>query len=86
MLVDVVVVRHVGEHRLWLEFEDGLAGELDVASILEFRGVFEPLAAPERFREVVVDPELGTIVWPNGADLAPETLYQCLEDALAAAG
>ena len=37
--------------------------------------VFEPLHVPAQFAEVTVDPELGTIVWPNGADICPDVLY-----------
>jgi hypothetical protein len=39
-------------------------------------GVFEPLRDPKYFATVKVDPEAATVVWPNGVDLAPETLYQ----------
>jgi hypothetical protein len=73
-LVDVVAVRHVRDHVVWLRFEDGTEGEVDLRSSL--RGpVFEPLKDVEYFKQVRVDPELGTITWPNGADIAPETLY-----------
>lgn len=43
---------------------------------MEWKGVFEPLRDPKYFATVKVDPEAATVVWPNGADLAPETLYQ----------
>jgi hypothetical protein len=43
-----------------------------------FEGVFSPLKAPDRFAELRVDPDLGTICWPNGADIAPEALYDAL--------
>ena len=71
---DVVEVRHVREYVVWLRFQDGTSGEVDLRQSL--RGpVFEPLHDVEYFKRVRVDPELGTIVWPNGADIAPETLY-----------
>jgi uncharacterized protein DUF2442 len=41
-----------------------------------WRGVFEPLRDADFFAKVELDEELGTIVWPNGADLAPETLHE----------
>ena len=73
-LVDVVEVRYVRDYTVWVKFEDGVAGEVDLSGSL--RGpVFEPLRDREYFKLVGVDPELGTIVWPNGADIAPETLY-----------
>jgi len=73
-LFDVIDVRHVQDHVVWLRFEDGSEGEVDLRSSL--RGpVFEPLHDIEYFKQVRVDPELGTITWPNGADIAPETLY-----------
>jgi hypothetical protein len=43
---------------------------------MEWKGVFEPLRDPTYFAKVKVDSEAATVVWPNGADLAPETLYQ----------
>ena len=72
-LVHVVAVEALPSHRLRLRFEDGLAGVVDF-SRREWRGVFEPLAEPGYFAQVRLDHELGTIVWPNGADIAPETL------------
>ena len=64
----------VGDHRLRLVFEDGASGEVD-ASGWEWRGVFEPLSDPEYFARVGLDEEIGAINWPNGADVAPETLH-----------
>jgi hypothetical protein len=74
-LVHVTAVDVVGDHRLRLRFEDGADGEVDL-STWEWRGLFEPLADPGYFRQVELDQELGTIVWPNGADIAPETLHR----------
>ena len=75
MLKDVIEVRPLGGYRLYLRFEDGVAGELDFASRLRFEGVFPPLRDPTVFAQVRSDPELGTLVWPNGADLDPDVLY-----------
>ena len=75
MLKDIVEVRPLGGYRLYLRFEDGVAGELDFASRLRFEGVFAPLRDPTVFAQVRIHPELGTVVWPNGADLDPDVLY-----------
>jgi hypothetical protein len=74
-LHDVVGVEVSGEYRLHLTFDDGTVGEVDFAG-REWRGVFEPLQDPEYFARVAVDADAGTITWPNGADMAPEPLYE----------
>jgi uncharacterized protein DUF2442 len=74
-LVHVTAVEVVGEYRLRLTFEDGTVGDVDFGS-REWKGVFEPLRDPSYFARVRVDPELGTIAWPNGTDMAPEPLYE----------
>jgi Protein of unknown function (DUF2442) len=74
-LHDVSEVAVVGDHRLRLTFDDGTVGEVEFAD-REWRGVMEPLADPGYFARVRVDPEAGTIAWPNGVDLAPEPLYE----------
>jgi hypothetical protein len=78
VLVDVVEVRVIDERRLYLRFEDGAAGEVDLDRLVRWEGVFEPLRDPQRFAEVRVDPDLGTIVWPNGADIDPDVLYSAV--------
>lgn len=78
MLKDIVEVRPLEHHRLHLRFEDGVEGEVDVAALVPFEGVFADLRDPETFRSVAVNPELGTICWPNGADLDPDVLYACV--------
>ena len=75
MLKDIVSVQVTGPSRLRLRFEDGLEGEVDVGKEVRFIGVFEPLRDPEFFARVRVEPDLGTVVWPNGADLDPAVLY-----------
>ncbi|HEY2776252.1 MAG TPA: DUF2442 domain-containing protein [Candidatus Binatia bacterium] len=67
--------RHLGGYRIELAFDDGTRGEIDLEAEL-WGEMFEPLRDPKAFREFRLDPELHTIVWPNGADLAPEFLYE----------
>jgi Protein of unknown function (DUF2442) len=81
-IVHVTRVEVVADHRLRLGFEDGVEGEVDF-STRTWRGVLEPLKDPSYFRLVTVDPESGTIVWPNGVDLAPETLHRWAVSAAA---
>ena len=58
-----------------MTFADGLAGEVDVLD--HMRGsVFEQAHTASRFAAVSIDVESGTVVWPDGADLAPDTLHQ----------
>jgi len=74
----LVHVRSVGVldgYRLHLTFEDGAAGDIDLSNEL-WGPVFEPLKNPSLFAQVQVDEVCGTIVWPNGADFAPEWLYE----------
>ena len=75
MLKDVVEVRPLDGYRLFLRFEDGARGEVDLAKMIRFEGVFAPLRDRQKFLEVRVNGELGTICWPNGADLDPDVLY-----------
>jgi hypothetical protein len=75
MLNDVIEVKPLDGYRLALHFEDGATGEVDVAGLVEFHGVFAPLMDKDYFDQVRIDPDLGTVVWPNGADLDPDVLY-----------
>ena len=80
-MVDVVEARYVHGHTIWLKFEDGASGEVDLSG--ELKGpVFEPLRDPEYFRRFVLSADLGTVSWPNGADFAPEFLYDKLHVAV----
>ena len=82
MLPKVIEARHAGEHRIWLKFADGLAGELDLAGEL-WGPVFEPLKDVAKFAMLHVDVDTDTIAWSNGADFSPSWLRQQLEKALA---
>ena len=78
MLMDVVKVEVRGNYRLSLRFQDGTEGDVDLGPELRFEGVFAPLRDPEYFARVCVNPDLGTICWPNGADWDPLVLYSLL--------
>ena len=72
---DVVDARYRGGHSVWLRFEDGTEGEVDLSSELD-GPVFEPLRDPSYFARLRLNGDTGTIEWPNGADFAPEFLYE----------
>jgi hypothetical protein len=75
---EIRTVEHLGGYRLRLTFADGPTGDVDLTD--KFDGhlgpMFEPLRDVAYFARVAVDAELGTIVWPNGADLAPDVLHE----------
>jgi uncharacterized protein DUF2442 len=71
-IIDARVVRH---GVLALTFADGLEGEVDVLE--RMRGpVFDSAHTPDGFAKVEINTETGTVTWPGGADLAPDTLYE----------
>jgi len=75
MLKDIVEIQPLDGYRLRLRFEDGVAGEVDLEKMIQFEGVFAPLKDRATFVQVRVNSDVGTIVWPNGADLDPLVLY-----------
>jgi hypothetical protein len=80
-IVRVIAVELVGPHSLALRFNDGALRRVDLLPELE-GPVFEPLRDPAYFSRVVLDPVAGTVVWPNGADLAPEFLREFPEEGV----
>ena len=75
-MVDIVDVSVLAEFRVRLRFDDGTEREVDLTPFLK-GPVFEPLLRNRAiFESVRVDPELGTIVWPTGADLDPDVLHE----------
>ncbi len=77
MLPKLIEATYQDGYRVRLRFSDGTEGEIDLEEEL-WGEMFEPLKDKARFSELGLDNELGTIVWPNGADFAPEFLYQKL--------
>jgi len=74
MILHVKEAKYLHDYVIWLRFNDGAEGMVDLKDEL-YGEVFEPLNNMERFKSFKVDPDLETIVWDNGADLAPEFLY-----------
>ena len=71
----VSAVRVLRPYVLEVAFTDGVQGYVDVEPYLH-GDIFAPLRNPPQFAEATVDPGAGTVVWPNGADLSPEFLYE----------
>ncbi len=80
MIPRVVDARYVRDFMIHLRFDDGVEGDVDLENELEGE-IFEPLKDPSYFRQFKVYKELFTISWPNGADFAPEFLYEKLTTA-----
>lgn len=75
MFLHVTRVTHLKAYELEVEFSDGVVKKADLSRELHGE-VFEPLKDPEFFKQVAVNQETNTIEWPNGADFAPEFLYE----------
>jgi len=83
-IVDVSVPAPFVVH---LRFADGTHGSVDLGPrVLGRAGVFTALQDPSYFSRVAVDPEAGTIAWPNGVDLDPDVLYEAAHGAARAVG
>ncbi|GAB5411715.1 MAG: hypothetical protein ChlgKO_08290 [Chlamydiales bacterium] len=76
-------VRVVKDYVLYLRFEDGTSGEVDVSELVPFKGIFLKLEDLKYFAKVFVNLELGAIVWGNGADLSPSYLYSLVSKSAA---
>jgi len=75
MIPRVIGVAYVRDFTLRIRFADGVEGEIDLSGELD-GPIFQPLKDCAVFQQVQVNSELHTIVWPNGADFAPEFLYE----------
>ena len=72
-------------YRLWIKFADGVEGEVSLMHLVG-KGVFEAWEDLGFFSEVSIDPESGTVAWPGGIDLAPDTLYTQITGGSASSG
>ncbi len=75
-MIDITGVRPLQARQLELTFADGLKGTVNLDQVIsQYSGVFAPLLDQSYFAQVRLNKELGTIVWPNGADICPDVLY-----------
>lgn len=75
MIPKIVEARYVHDFTIHLRFSDGIEGDVNLSQ--ELHGdIFEPLTEIAVFKEFAIHPEFHTLCWPNGADFAPEFLYE----------
>jgi hypothetical protein len=75
MLYRIIDARYVRDYIIWVKFNDGIEGEVDLRDEL-YGPVFEPLRNKDVFKALAVHPDLHTLVWENGADFSPEFLHE----------
>lgn len=79
MFLHVDDVTYLGDYKLRVTFNSGVIKDVDLADELDGE-VFEPLRDLRLFRRVTVNADIGTVAWPNGADFAPEFLFEIGEE------
>jgi uncharacterized protein DUF2442 len=75
MIPKVVEAEYVHDFTIFVRFSDGTKGDVDLSQEL-YGEIFEPLNNTEAFRQFSIHPEFHTLCWSNGADIAPEFLYE----------
>ena len=78
MIPRITDAKYIKDYTLYLRFSDGSDGEVDLEPELDGE-IFQPLKDISYFKDFSLNQELHTIVWPNGADFAPEFLYEKLQ-------
>ena len=81
MILRIREARVCGPHSLRLSFNDGTTKQVNVRPLLD-GPIFEPLREPAYFSRMTLDAACGTVVWPNGADFAPEALHELEAEAM----
>ncbi len=71
----IIKIKYLGGYKLELTFDNGKTGTVDLKHYTKKKGLFRKLANINFFRKLYIDKELGVLSWPNGLDIAPETIY-----------
>jgi len=74
IIKEIINAKFINGYTVEIIFDDFKKGRVDIKKYLN-KGIFKKLLDQRKFKQFKVDANLGTIVWPNGADIAPETLY-----------
>lgn len=74
-MYDIVEATYIESYKIELVFENGKRGVVDFAGYLRKGGVFQRFSDPAYFKGFYINKELGVLCWPDGVDIAPETLY-----------
>ena len=74
-MIEIINAKYIENYTIWFEFNDGKSGIADLEATL-WGKIFEPLQNKENFKNFKISETMGTICWENGADLAPEYLYE----------
>ena len=82
MLKDIIEVKYIENYQIYLKFEDGSEGIVDINKLIEFKDIFASLQNLDYFKTVKLNPEWGTIYWENGADFDPDVLYSIVTGRL----
>ena len=75
MYYSIITARHIEGYKLELTFENGMKGAANLEGYIKKGGVFGRFSDPEYFKKFFVNKELGALCWPDGVDIAPETLF-----------
>jgi hypothetical protein len=76
MMAKIIDAAAIRPYTVYIKFKDGVEGAVDLSYLLQRQGVFEPLSDKKYFAKMRFDEHLGTICWPNGADICPDVLYE----------
>lgn len=79
--MDIIEVKYLENYSLELTFENREKGVVNLKDYRNRGGVFRQFADLDYFKKVFVNKEIGTICWPDGIDIAPETLYRLIQEA-----
>jgi Protein of unknown function (DUF2442) len=74
---DIIAAHTTSQRELSIQFDNGYQGTLKLDDFIDsYTGVFKPLLDPEYFDCLSINTDLGTVCWPNGADLCPDSVYK----------